>query len=61
MKLLVPRILMNNDPKTNRFGQPIKVNWAYTSTQREDTSGLELKDVLNINSYHRREFEVSEF
>jgi hypothetical protein len=52
---------MNNDPKTNRFGQPIKVNWAYTSTQREDTSGLELKDVLNINSYHRREFEVSEF
>ncbi|KAK3119148.1 hypothetical protein QOZ80_9BG0714670 [Eleusine coracana subsp. coracana] len=21
------------------FGQPIKVNWAYTSTQREDTSG----------------------
>jgi hypothetical protein len=23
-----------------RFGQPIKVNWAYTSTQREDTSGI---------------------
>lgn len=23
----------------NLFGQPIKVNWAYASTQREDTSG----------------------
>lgn len=23
-----------------RFGQPIKVNWAYASGQREDTSGL---------------------
>lgn len=23
-----------------RFGQPIKVNWAYASTQRADTSGL---------------------
>lgn len=22
-----------------RFGQPIKVNWAYASGQREDTSG----------------------
>jgi RNA recognition motif-containing protein len=30
------------------FGQPIKVNWAYTSTQREDTSGFELKDGLNV-------------
>lgn len=24
----------------SRFGQPIKVNWAYASGQREDTSGL---------------------
>lgn len=31
-----------------RYGQPIKVNWAYTSTQREDTSGLELKYVYII-------------
>ena len=23
-----------------RFGQPIKVNWAYASGQREDTSGV---------------------
>nr|CAB3492048.1 unnamed protein product [Digitaria exilis] len=30
------------------YGQPIKVNWAYTSTQREDTSGLELKYVILI-------------
>ncbi|KAF8364890.1 hypothetical protein HHK36_032808 [Tetracentron sinense] len=24
---------------THRFGQPIKVNWAYASGEREDTSG----------------------
>lgn len=28
-----------------RFGQPIKVNWAYASSQREDTSG-----VVDINA-----------
>lgn len=24
---------------SDRFGQPIKVNWAYASGQREDTTG----------------------
>lgn len=28
---------------SHRFGQPIKVNWAYASSQREDTSGCMLR------------------
>ena len=42
--LLLLAQIAKESPKI-RYGQPIKVNWAYTSTQREDTSGLELKDV----------------
>uniref|UniRef100_A0A453HXW7 RRM domain-containing protein n=1 Tax=Aegilops tauschii subsp. strangulata TaxID=200361 RepID=A0A453HXW7_AEGTS len=30
------------------FGQPIKVNWAYASTQREDTSGVILTSSSGI-------------
>lgn len=28
------------------FGQPIKVNWAYVTVQREDTSGIGLNTLL---------------
>lgn len=30
------------------FGQPIKVNWAYASSQREDTSSVYLNSVIII-------------
>ncbi|KAJ0938698.1 hypothetical protein HanRHA438_Chr02g0052711 [Helianthus annuus] len=29
-----------------KFGQPIKVNWAYVSGQREDTSGYSINCYL---------------
>lgn len=40
-------------PMSNfRFGQPIKVNWAYASGQREDTSGFDLlSSALNASFY----------
>lgn len=31
-----------------RFGQPIKVNWAYQSSQREDTSGVYIVQCVYI-------------
>lgn len=30
------------------FGQPIKVNWAYVTVQREDTSGIGLNTLFGI-------------
>ena len=34
-----------------RFGQPIKVNWAYQSSQREDTSGVYIVQCVYIVLY----------
>jgi len=45
--LLLLAQIAKESPKI-RCGQPIKVNWANTSTQREDTSGMELKDVYIV-------------
>ena len=37
-----------------RFGQPIKVNWAYASSQREDTSGAYIFVYLFYRSSYAR-------
>lgn len=37
-----------------RFGQPIKVNWAYASSQREDTSGAYIFVFLFYRSSYAR-------
>jgi len=73
--LLLLAQIAKESPKI-RYGQPIKVNWAYTSTQREDTSGLELNDVyiifyicillvlssvMEVHIYEYIQYMVSEF